>query len=80
MRSKAGIDPSGCRCNHRLPGNAGFDLDSKAYDFIPEGHPLTDPRKEKILRKHLLDVGITGQAEGLLGIAAAPARLLRTFR
>src|SRR5258708_6573563 len=42
--------------NHRLPGNVTVDLDSPAYDFIPEGHPLTDPRKEKIRLKHLLSM------------------------
>ena len=48
--------------NHKLPGDVKIDLESKAYDFIPEGHPLTDPRKEKILMKHLLTMtsGIPG--------------------
>src|SRR5689334_4955909 len=39
--------------NHRLPGNVLIDLDSPVYDLIPEGRPLTDPRKEKIQLKHL---------------------------
>src|SRR5882724_2616665 len=38
--------------NHRVPGNVSIDLESPAYDFIPEGHPFTDPRKEKIRLKH----------------------------
>jgi len=60
--------------NHRLPGNATIDLDSPVYDFIPEGHPLTDPRKEKIQLKHLLSMtsGIPGESQGVLGVAVAP--------
>jgi len=60
--------------NHKLPGNVKIDLDSAAYDFIPEGRPLTDPRKEKILLKHLMSMtsGIPGEAQGLLGVAVAP--------
>ena len=62
--------------NHKLPGDVKIDLESKAYDFIPEGHPLSDPRKEKILMKHLLTMtsGIPGQAEGLIGIAVSPGK------
>jgi CubicO group peptidase (beta-lactamase class C family) len=62
--------------NHKLPGDVKIDLESPAYDFIPEGHPLTDPRKEKILMKHLLTMtsGIPGQAEGLIGIAVSPGK------
>lgn len=33
--------------NHRLPNNTQIDLDSPAYDFVPEGRPLSDSRKEK---------------------------------
>jgi CubicO group peptidase (beta-lactamase class C family) len=60
--------------NSRLPGNVKIDLDSPAYNFIPEGHPLTDPRKEKIRLKHLLSMtsGIPGEARGLLSVAVAP--------
>jgi CubicO group peptidase (beta-lactamase class C family) len=60
--------------NHKLPGNVRIDLESPAYDFIPEGRPLTDPRKEKIRLKHLLSMtsGIPGQAQGLLGVAVTP--------
>ncbi len=60
--------------NNKLPGSARIDLDSKAYDFIPEGRPPSDPRKEKIRLKHLLSMtsGIPGEARGLLGVAVAP--------
>ena len=60
--------------NHKLPGDVKIDLDSRAYDFIPEGRPLTDPRKEKILLKHLLSMtsGIPGESQGLIGVAVAP--------
>jgi CubicO group peptidase (beta-lactamase class C family) len=60
--------------HHKLPGDAKIDLESPAYEFIPEGPPLTDPRKEKIRLKHLLSMtsGIPGQSQGLLGIAVRP--------
>jgi len=60
--------------NHKLPGDVKIDLDSPAYNFIPEGHPLTDPRKEKILLKHLMSMtsGIPGESQGLIGVAVAP--------
>jgi CubicO group peptidase (beta-lactamase class C family) len=60
--------------NHKLPGNLKIDMESTAYDFIPEGRPLSDPRKDKIKLKHLLSMtsGIPGQSQGLLGIAVAP--------
>jgi len=60
--------------NHKLPGNTKIDLESAAYDFIPEGRPLTDPRKEKIKLKHLLSMtsGIPGESQGLLGMAVVP--------
>ena len=60
--------------NHKLPGDVKIDLDSPAYDFIPEGHPLTDPRKAKILLKHLMSMtsGIPGESQGLLGVAVTP--------
>lgn len=62
--------------NHRLPGNVTIDLDSPVYDFIPEGHPLTDPRKEKIKLKHVLSMtsGIPGESQGVLGVAVAPGK------
>jgi CubicO group peptidase (beta-lactamase class C family) len=48
-------------------------LDTRVYDHLPEGHPLTDPRKERITLGHLLSMtsGIPGAAEG---IAAIPTR------
>jgi CubicO group peptidase (beta-lactamase class C family) len=60
--------------NHKLPGDVKIDLESRAYDFIPEGRPLSDPRKEKILLKHLLSMtsGIPGESQGLIGVAVAP--------
>jgi CubicO group peptidase (beta-lactamase class C family) len=59
--------------NHRLVRNGTIDLDSPAYDFIPEGRPLTDPRKEKIKLKHLLSMtsGIPGESQGIVGVAVA---------
>ena len=62
--------------NNKLPGNTKIDLDSAAYDFIPEGHPLTDPRKAKIQLKHLMSMtsGIPGQAQGLASIPVAPGQ------
>lgn len=62
--------------NNKLSGNTKIDLDSTAYDFIPEGHPLTDPRKAKIQLKHLMSMtsGIPGQAQGLASIPVAPGR------
>jgi CubicO group peptidase (beta-lactamase class C family) len=60
--------------NHKLPGDQKIDLESTAYDFIPEGHPLSDPRKDKIKLKHLLSMtsGIPGESHGLLGLAVVP--------
>jgi len=60
--------------HHKLPHDAQIDLDSPAYTYIPEGRPLTDPRKEKITLRHLLTMtsGIPGESKGLLGIAVAP--------
>jgi CubicO group peptidase (beta-lactamase class C family) len=57
--------------NHKLPHKQEIDLESTAYNFIPEGKPLSDPRKEKIKLKHLLSMtsGIPGETQGLLGIA-----------
>ena len=60
--------------NHRLPGDIKIDLESTAYNFIPEGHPLSDPSKEKIKVKHLLSMtsGIPGEDQGIVGVAVAP--------
>jgi CubicO group peptidase (beta-lactamase class C family) len=59
--------------NHKLPHGAKIDLDSPAYDFIPEGYPLTDPRKEKIKLRHLLTMtsGIPGEDRGMF-LSVAP--------
>jgi CubicO group peptidase (beta-lactamase class C family) len=48
--------------NHRLPGDTQINLDTLAYSYIPEGHPLTDAAKEKIRLRHLLSMtsGIPG--------------------
>jgi len=48
-------------------------LDSPAYAFIPEGYPLSDPRKEKILIRHLLTMtsGIPGEDSGVMGMPTA---------
>jgi len=58
----------------KLPHDQKIDLESAAYDFIPEGHPLSDPRKSEIKLKHLLSMtsGIPGESQGLLGIAVVP--------
>lgn len=60
--------------NHKLPRDQKIDLESTAYDFIPEGYPLTDPLKSEIKLKHLLSMtsGIPGESRGLLGIAVVP--------
>jgi CubicO group peptidase (beta-lactamase class C family) len=60
--------------NHRLRSHAQIDLDSKAYAFIPEGHPLTDARKEKITIRQLLTMtsGIPGESHGLVGLQVTP--------
>ena len=62
--------------NHRLPGGATIDLESTAYDYIPEGRPVSDPRKEKIKLKHLLSMtsGIPGESQGIVGVAVAPGK------
>ena len=61
--------------SHRncLPDGQQVDLDSPAYGFIPEGHPLTDPRKERITVRHLLTMtsGIPGEDKGVIGIPTA---------
>ena len=58
---------------NRLPNNQHVDLDSPAYSLIPEGYPLTDPRKERITVRHLLTMtsGIPGEATGVIGIPTA---------
>jgi CubicO group peptidase (beta-lactamase class C family) len=57
----------------RLPNGKRIDLDSPAYSYIPEGYPLTDPRKERITIRHLLTMtsGIPGERMGLVGMPTA---------
>ena len=52
-------------------GAAGFSLDSPACAFLPEGIPLSDPRKKAISIRHLLTMtsGIPGEDHGMIGIA-----------
>jgi CubicO group peptidase (beta-lactamase class C family) len=44
----------------------GLTLESPAYDFIPEGHPLTDERKSRVTIRHLLTMtgGFLGHIRG----------------
>lgn len=51
------------------PGVAAT-LDTPAYGLIPEGWPLTDPRKERITVGHLLSMtsGIAGESRGIYGM------------
>ena len=60
--------------NHRLPEYAQIGLESLAYSYIPEGHPLSDPAKEKITLRELLTMtsGIPGEDHGILGIPVRP--------
>lgn len=48
-------------------------LNTLVYDHLPEGHPLTDPRKAQITLGHLLNMtsGIPGAAEGIAAIPTA---------
>jgi CubicO group peptidase (beta-lactamase class C family) len=48
-------------------------LDTPVYSLIPDGHPLTDPRKERITLRHLLTMtsGIPGHASGIEAIPTA---------
>ncbi len=54
-----------------LPGDIG--LDTPAYAHIPEGYPLTDPRKAQITLRHLLSMSsnIPGEDAGLFGVQTA---------
>jgi CubicO group peptidase (beta-lactamase class C family) len=53
-----------------LPADKRIDLDTPAYRFIPEGHPLSDPRKGEITFRHLLTMtsGIPGERSGIFAI------------
>jgi CubicO group peptidase (beta-lactamase class C family) len=48
-------------------------LHTLAYEHIPEGHPLTDPRKARITLGHLLSMtsGIPGESAGLAAVPTA---------
>ena len=58
---------------NRLRDGLQVDLDSAAYPFIPEGFPLTDPRKEQIAVRHLLTMtsGIAGETKNVVGMPTA---------
>jgi CubicO group peptidase (beta-lactamase class C family) len=57
----------------RLPRREPVELDSLAYNYIPEGYPLTDVRKEQITIRHLLTMTscIPGESMGVMGIPTA---------
>lgn len=57
----------------RLSGSQQVDLGSPVYAFIPEGYPLTDPRKERMTIRHLLTLtsALPGGDEGIYGIPTA---------
>lgn len=54
----------------KLPSEKHIDLNSYAYSYIPEGYPLTDPRKERITIRSLLAMTscIKGENAGVFGI------------
>jgi len=54
----------------QLPEGQQVGLDSPAYPLVPEGYPLTDPRKAQITIRHLLTMtsGIPGESVGVVGI------------
>ncbi len=58
---------------NRLPYGQQVNLGSPTYTFIPDGYPLTDPRKERITIRHLLTMtsGIPGESVGVIGMATA---------
>lgn len=55
---------------HAGAPDATVTLDTPAYGLIPEGWPLTDPRKERITIGHLLSMtsGIAGESRGIYGM------------
>jgi len=57
----------------KLAGTRTVELDSPAYAFIPEGHPLTDARKGRITLRHLLSMtsGIPGESIGVFDTRTA---------
>ncbi|GAB3912579.1 serine hydrolase domain-containing protein [Microlunatus endophyticus] len=57
-------------------GAADLDLDTAAYDLLPDGIALSDPRKAGVTIRHLLSMtsGIRGESCGIFGTyAATPA-------
>lgn len=56
----------------RLQG-AKVGLESPAYEFLPEGQPLTDPAKARITIRHLLTMtsGLPGESSGVMGMPTA---------
>lgn len=58
-----------CRLG-KFPAEKTVDLDTLVYNFIPEGHPLSDSRKERIRLRHLLSMtsGIPGESRGIRSI------------
>ena len=59
---------------HLLGGHSGgVTMDTPAYELIPEGRPLSDPRKSDITVRHLLSMtsGIPGEESGVYGMANA---------
>jgi CubicO group peptidase (beta-lactamase class C family) len=50
--------------------STSVDLDSPAYDHLPQGRPLSDPRKSRITIRHLLTMtsGLAGEARGVVGM------------
>ena len=58
--------------NHKLPKDAQITLDTPAYDYIPEGSPLTDPAKKNIKLRHLLSMtsGLAGEDHGFIGLSS----------
>ena len=68
---------------NELPNGQHVDLDTPAYPFIPEGYPLTDPRKDIITFRRLLTMtfGIAGHPSGCIGTnVTAATGLLRPQR
>lgn len=57
-------------CRKKSANGKTVDLDSPAYSYLPQGYPLSDPRKEKITVRHLLTMtsGIAGEDEGIIGM------------
>jgi CubicO group peptidase (beta-lactamase class C family) len=60
--------------HHQLPHDAKIDLNTPIYDHVPEGFPLSDPRKKEIKLRHILSMtsNIAGEDHGLIGLSSAP--------